>query len=290
MTDYEIDVAVAQSSSSTARSFGFPVLESGNLSFPNGRYIVRFQPGDDLCSFNLIHQINGAPLITNLLGKRLAKYVCAVSSPMSSYRRMHISDTPSQNISWNPDDLGEPPLFTPMIVASGDCELLLDGRRDGVHLLWQDECIRLVEGNRLALGQVIQLKSSILHLLSFHADDKLDNGTFRVNSETEQGFRFRVDIHPSLHRFLRYRSEERIREHILTHIVTACLALLQKDFREDNDDEGGWRSYRNLHALSGFLENKGLAHWADEDFRPEEIATKLYPHNIPQGEEEEDAT
>ena len=274
-------VTVAQSTSNAIRSHGFPVLEAGNISFPRGRYILTFKPGGDRASFVLKHQIEGAPLISRLLIEGKARYACAVSSPISSYRQTHISKTASQRIRWNENDLGEPPLFTPMIISVASCKLRLSDKQDGVHDIWNDQLVKIEKGSRLALGHVVQLRSSILQLLSLHAKKGLGDGEFYVDAETEHGFHFRVNLNPTLHAFLQYAGGDGIREHIMTHVVTACLALLKRDFCEDNEDEGGWRSHRNLRAFSDFLRDKGLPHWRDDEFRPELVATKLYPHVLP---------
>ena len=280
-------VTVAQSTSNAIRSHGFPVLEAGNISFPRGRYILTFEPDSDRASFVLKHQIDSAPLISRLLKEDKARYVCAVSSPISSYRHTHISKTASQRIRWDENDLGEPPLFTPMIVSVVSCKLRLDENQDGVHEIWDDQLVTIKKGSRLALGHVVQLRSSILQLLSLHAERGLGDGEFYVDAETEHGFQFRVNLNPTLHAFLQYASSEGIRENIMTHVVTACLALLKRDFYKDDEEEGGWKSHRNLRAFSDFLRDKNLPHWSDYEFRPELVATKLYPHVLstkPDGE------
>ena len=271
---------IARSSSNAIRSHGVPVLEAGNLSFPNGRYTVDFEPGEDRTSFVLKHRVEGAPLISRLLREERARYVCAVSSPISSYRRTHASTAPSQHVRWDTDDLGEPPLFTPMIVSIESSNLRLDREHDGVHEVWHHQRVLLLKGSRLALGPVVQLRSSILQLLSLISDPALPEGTFLVDAETEP-FQFLVKLNPGLHASLKYHRKDGIREHIMTHIVSACLALLQRDFNEDDDENGGWKSHRNLGALADFLEDRKLPHWTDENFRPEQIATSLYPHTLP---------
>lgn len=66
----------------------------------------------------------------------------------------------------------------------------------------------------------------------------------------------------------------------MTHVVTACFALLQRDFSAVGDtEEDGWLGDRNLEALADFLEREGLPHWGEaESFQPERVATELYPH------------
>lgn len=274
-------VTLARSASNAIRSHGFPVLEAGNISFPNGSYALEFEPGSDRASFVLTHRIEGAPLISRLLSEDKARYVCAVSSPVSSYRRTHVSTTASQRIGWDQNDLGEPPLFTPMVVSVASYKLSLSEKEDGVHGIWDDQEVSIERGSRLALGHVVQLRSSILQLLSLHSNKDLTDGEFYVDAETEQGFQFRVNLSPRLHQFLQVRRKDGIRGHVMTHIVTACLALLKRDFYEDDEDDGGWKSYQNLKAFAEFLKSRELPHWSDEEFRPEWIATKLYPHAVP---------
>ena len=182
-------------------------------------------------------------------------------------------------------------MFTPMIVCSESQELTFNANRDGVHAIWDGQSVILHKGSRLALGNVIRLEASILHLLSLHKDENLKDGQFVVETEAEP-FRFRVNVSTDLHRFLRYRSDEN-RSNIMTHIVTACLARLQHEHASD-DGESGWQSHRNLKAFAEYLGRNGLGHWGDEDFRPEKVATELYRHVLPKnvatdtGEEEDE--
>lgn len=267
--------AVAPGPSNAVRSHHHPMLESGNLSFPRGRYFLDFCPGEDRSSYFITHRIEGAPLIGRLLETGQAQYACIVSSPISSYRWTHISGNARHVVDWNRDDLGEPPLFTPMILCSSSQTITLDANRDGVHRIWDNQRVNLEKGSRLALGSVIQLESSILQLLSLHEDKNLQDGQFVVDID-EEPFRFRVKLSSRLHKFLRFPKDP-IRNHIMTHIVSACLARLQKDYTAD-DGETGWKSFRNLRAFADYLGHEGHEHWSDPDFRPERVATALYPH------------
>lgn len=280
-------VTSARSSSNVIRTHGFPVLEAGNVSFPDGRYFVRFQPGRDRASFVLTHRVECCPLLNRLLENGHARYVCAVSSPMSSYRKIHVSDDPTQTIAWSVDDLGEPPLFSPMILSTVSHELALNSRRDGVHGIWNRKRVSLEKGSRLAIGHVVHLKSSILHLLSFVQNPDLDGGTFLVKAQ-EEPFRFLVNLGPNLHAALRRKGGDPNRGNIMTHVVTACLALLQREYFKDSEEEGGWRSIRPLLAFAEHLRSKGQPHWSDDGFRPEQVATALYPHSISLNREEDD--
>ena len=77
-----------------------PMLESGNLSFPKGRYLMDFRPGEDRSSYVIEHRIEGAALIERLLESGRAQYACIVSSPISSYRRTHLSSEAQHEVGW----------------------------------------------------------------------------------------------------------------------------------------------------------------------------------------------
>lgn len=267
----------ATTPSNAIRTHSFPVLEAGNISFPEGVYSVGFDPGTDRQSFTLRHEIRGAGLISRLIGDGRACYVCAISSPRSSYRRTFTSRESEQVVRWNNDDLGEAPQFTPMIVSVGTGDLVLDRARDGVHQSWAGHRLRLLAGQKLAVGQVVYLKASVLQMLSIHADEDLPPGCFVVEGDTEHGFHFHVRVSPDLHEFLQVGGADQARQNIMTHVVSACFSLLQREYRED-EEEGGWSTHRNLVALQETLHGQGLPHWTEENFSAEEVATRLYPH------------
>ena len=273
-------VTEAKSPNSAVRAHAFPALESGNTSFPEGRYVVGFEPGTDACSFTVRHCIEGAELINYAIAEGLAQFVCTVASPVSSYRVSHISKSSTQMIGWESGDLGEPPMFTPMVVVAAPFTRTLDRERDGVHNLWHGRTVSFERGMRLALSDVVLMRSSVLNMLIFERDATLSDGEFRVEAEDREGFRFRAHLAPDLHRFLKYDSEDPRRGHIVTHIVSACFGVLKADYAEDEEEEGGWRSYRGLQTMAEMLKERGLPHWSEDDFSPELAATRLYPHRV----------
>jgi len=149
---------------------------------------------------------------------------------------------------------------------------------DSVHRIWDKQMVAFSRGCRLALGEVIHLQPSIASLLTIVHDKKLGNGEFAVDVELEP-FRFRVTVGEDLLRPLRHSGNE-MRKIIMTHIVTACFARLQRDHDRD-DGENGWQSHRELRALADFLHDHGHKHWADEGFQPELVATAIYPLALP---------
>ena len=283
MKSQPIDVVVP-GDSNAVRSHDHPVLESGNLSYPKGRYWLSFQQEPHSCSYTISHHIENAPLIASLIEKKHAKFACIVSSPMSAHRSIHVCKCDHHSIKYDIGDFGEPPFFTPMVVCVKDLEIFLDAEKHGLHPIWSGHKVKFQRGARLALGNVIQLQSSMLQLLSLHKDDELGDGQFVVDIASEP-FHFRVRVGTKLYKRLRYPNDV-LRNNIMTHIVTACLARLKSEYCDDNGDEG-WKSIRNLRLLSDYLKARNLKHWCDSEFYPEKVSTALYPHTIPNSEQVE---
>ena len=272
---------VLHGASNSIGSHRHPILESGNLAFPKGRYFVNLERDGSGEGFCLTHRLEGTPLLARLIADGKAQFACTISSPRSAYRKVHLSSMPRHSVNCDAANLGEPPLFTPSVLCVCDTEVVLDSDRDGVHEIWHGQTIELSVGSRVAVGNVIQLVASITHLLSLHADENLPEGAFAIDIESEP-FGFRADLHPHLHTLLRHRPGP-LREHLMIHIVTACLARLQKDYSggEGDDDDADGESNRQLKGLADLLESKGIPHWSDEAFRPEKAATILYPIVVP---------
>lgn len=269
------------------RSFAWPVLQRGNTSYPDGSYTAKIEPSRDRRSFWITHDIRGAPLIARLIDEERARYACTVASPIASYRMIHTSASPTHRVEWSHDDLGTPPLFIPLVVTTSEIRLTLAANADGVAALWHGRSILLLKGSKLMIAPPFQLRSSLLQLLIFEVDESLSNGQFVVRPDTNDGFKFIVLMASDLHGFLRHPRAHRHRSNIMTHIVSAALALLRHDHRDDGAE--GWRSYGNLTALADHLENRGLPVWDDEDgFQPERVATALHPHLLPLLGEEDD--
>ncbi len=273
-------ITKADEPNSAVRGHIIPVLESGNLSYPTARYIAEFERKSDDNSITLHHRIEGAPLIERVIAKGNAAFVCTVASPVASYRRSHMASSSTQVLRWDSDDLGEPPMFTPMVVATERFQITLDRSRDGVHELWHGQRATFEKGMRLALSDVAVMRSSVLNMLVFEHDPGLSDGEFFVQVDDREGFRFRVRLAANLHRFLKYGSSHFHYNHIITHIASACFSLLKRDYTADEDEEGGWRSYRGLRAIADRLQERGLSHWSDDDFSPELAATRLHPHQV----------
>ena len=271
-------VTTASAPTNTIGAHAHPVLEEGNLSFPRGRYVIDFVDGDEGPCFELIHRIEGAGLISGLLKEGKACFGCIVSSPRSFYRRTHISERPQQRITWDESELGEAPLFRPVVLCTIPETVVLRADRDDVHLAWDGVEVVFQKGVRLALGDVFDLRSSVMQMIRIEADDTLEGNRFHVQPETEP-FGFVVKASTSLHQFIRTSNADSTRSNILTHVVTACFALLQRRFHDPEE----WD--RNLQRLAQHIARHYPHRWDEDDFQPEVAATALYPHILPSREE-----
>lgn len=274
----EISVSASDRVSSI-RAFPWPVLEMGNGSFENGKYSVICEDEDPGNSFWLNHKVQSR-LIERWIEMGKLMFACAVAAPISMYRAMHVSTEPKQLIEWKQEDLGESPLFTPMILSKVEIQHVVDSKADGISQLWHGERLILPKGARVAICSTFGFQLGISGLLVFNRDKNLNRGQFRVVPSEDYGFRFQVHLAKDLFDYLHYYRRELTGRNVMTHIVSAALGHLRETYSQD-DGEEGWRSHRNLVALANLLQSKGLEHWSDENFKPEFVATHLYPHRLP---------
>lgn len=265
---------------SASRAFHWPVLESGNGCFENGVYSVTCEDKQRGRSFLLEHEVHDAPLIEMWIQANMLLFICTVASPRSMYRALHKSQSPRQSIQWSQEDLGDFPTFTPMIVARQEIRHVTDAQADGLTPSWHAKELRLPKGARVAMGPVFRFQSGINGLLDFTLDPLLKHGRFRIEPSSEDGFKFTVYLASDLHGYLRHQRNQAAGMNVMVHVVSSALACLRQDYHAD-DGEEGWRSFPNLVGLAELLQQKNLPHWTDEDFRPEVVATGLYPHKVP---------
>lgn len=270
----------------SVRAFPYPVWEEGNLSFPSGRYEPTISVGRDGYSAEVVHGLSGMPLVERMLSSEHAGYVCAVSVPITSYRSLVVSTTGNRHtVSWEKNQVGEPPYLRPLIVCLRALDHVLT-EADGVSSAWVGKRVRMQKGAKLVLGPFFRTASSLQHLLAIHRDSSLNPGTFRMGDpSSNDGFYFNVHVADDLYWFIQRPPEDSglmHRKSILTHVISCCFEHLRKRFgKREDDEEDGWRSFRNLVALADEMERKELRIWDDDDFSPEEAATALYPHRVP---------
>ena len=262
------------------RAFPYPVLEDGNLSFPNGIYDQEFKRGKDNSSVVLTHTLQGAHFLEHLISQGKAVFACAVSIPVTGYRKLHVSREAKHEIFWEPPQLGEPPYFRSLILITKRIKHTLT-KEDEVGPEWIDQKITLERGTKIAFGSFYRMSSCAEQLVAISEDSNLDKGSFLAQPCASDGFYFDVKVASDLYTFLKVPGESRSHcDSIATHIVSSCFSILQKEYSDDNEQDS-WRAHSNLRALAQELDHRGLKTWFDEGFSPEKAATVMYPHKVP---------
>lgn len=275
--------------SGSVRAFPYPALTEGSLSFPEGEYVPRVRPDASGHAAHIEHKIEKAPFISTVVQEGKAVCSCAVSIPITGYRRafLNLLGGFSQKIEWDEDVVGQPPILQPFVVMREEMEHKFT-EEDGVHEMWVGEVVTLHKGAKIAVGETLRLTSAMESLLSIEKNEDIDDPTqMRVMACADSGFYFKVQVKPELYEFLQSPGEgdrHLHRNSILIHAVSCCLAILARDYANNDVDEDSWKSFQNLKILYADLEHRGIKTWDDEDFFPEEAATAMWPHIIPSEE------
>ena len=271
--------------SDVVRSFQFPVLEEGNLSFPQGKYAPTIDHNG--CTAHIDHSVEKASLIEYFVNNGKAACCCIVSIPKTAYRELCQCEGFKQKIEWDSDWAGEPPYLRPLIVCQETFTHDLK-EEDGVHDLWIGKRIEFQKGAKIAIGPDLRPSAMRALLFIIAKDVSLNKGQIHIDPCVDNGFYFKVHVSENLYELLQSPNGSDHHKHrgsIMTHAVSSCFVILAKDYSEDG--EGGWRDFSNLRALEGEMKSRGLPAWYEDDFKPEKVATAWHPHQPPDLEEDE---
>ena len=277
-------------SADAVRSFPWPVLEDGNLSFPDGKYEPEVDLGDDGHSASITHRITGAPLVERLVSEGAATFACTVSVPITGFRKLLTSDGIAQRVTWDTEQVGEPPYLRPVVLCTRNTELTIKPE-DGTSSAWVGKTIQLPKGAKLVFGPFIRPASALHNLLHVELDNGLQPGQLEIEASSNDGFYFKIRVAENLFHFLRQRGGEHSlqRRSILVHAVSCCFEWLRKEYGGESNED--WQAHQNLKALASEMEGKGIPLWTDEGFIPEKAATRWEPHRLPDiGADEENDT
>ena len=274
------------------RSYPYPALTEGSLSFPNGEYVPRIHPAASGYAAHVEHQINNAPFIENIIQEKKAACSCIVSIPITGYRKIfaNLQGEISQKIEWDPDSVGQSPILQPLVILRERLQHEFS-QKDGVHEMWAGRTVVLPKGAKIAVGETWRLSSAMESLLSIEKNkNDTDCAQMRVTPCTDSGFYFKVQVKSDLYEFLQSPGGGNRRLHrrsILIHAVSCCFAILAKEYTDKDVEEDNWAAFQNLKILHAEMESKDIRTWDADDFSPEEAATAMWPHIIP-GQELED--
>ena len=275
---YEISIS-SSDPAPASRGFPWPVVEQGNASYPAWKYAVKVDTVEAGRSIRVTHALEGAALIDRLSQDGGVMYICTVADPHTMYREVVKSRNPQQLLEWDPLDLGQHPIFSPMMVSARDADITVS-ESDGVSQLWVGKRINLVKGSRLAVFPPFALSPGLGSLLRFKLDDDLSPGTFKVMASTVSEFKFIVSLSLDLFNHLKYDRTSLAGSNVMTHIVSSAFTILKEDYSGDNEEDGGWQSYESLRTLSAQMKARGIDDWTSDNFDPAYVATVYYPHKI----------
>ncbi len=272
----------------SVRALPYPAITEGNLSFPDGEYLPCVRPDASGYAAHVEHKIKDAPFIVNAILGRKAACVCIVSIPITGYRKvfMNSQDGHSQRIEWDKEVVGQSPILQPLVVLREEMEHKFS-QEDGVHDLWVGRTVILPKGAKIAVGETLRLASAMESLLSVEKNENsADRAQMRVTSCTDSGFYFRVQVESDLFDFLQSPDggNQLHKRSILVHAVSCCFTILARDYADKNTEEDSWESFQNLKILYAEMERQEIKTWDAEDFSPEEAATMMWPHLIPDKE------
>ena len=275
-----------------AKSFPFPVLSAVSLDYPGAEYVGDISRMDN-SSVIVSHKITDGNAVARFLKEGGAVFACIVSLPATMYRRVFVcNDSKSLQADSKIDykdsgahDNGEQPKFRPVVIKKGDCRIAAgDAGLD--EQLWSGGDIHFPDGGIIAFDHWKEFKGDAGSLFKFTTDiaGEMEFGMIKVSDDAEGGFRFEVQVHP---RFLDAMQEpgDGHKPHVRsvqTHALSRGLEILARDYKNN------WREFPNLTLLSQRLESEQLSHWEQDDFSPDEVATRLYPHLLPGDTEHDD--
>ena len=265
-------------SSPIVHALPYPVLEAGNLSFPDGSYEPKVEIGQDGHSIAIEHNITGAPFIERLIEEGVVGFYCLLSIPKSSVRKLYKTDRAGV-IKWEKDIVSEPPKLRPILVYTGEDKEYTLTEECGVAELWQGKTLMLPKGARLARHHFLNVNSSEFSFLRFKKSDEYSRGMIDVKASTEEGFYFTITAALDIFNFVQRGGNDPLRSTILTAIVARCFSILKEEYQENEDDSND--SFPNLKILSAKLEQECGFDWNDDNFDPMFAATKLYPFQVP---------
>lgn len=95
----------------------YPAIGNGSQSFIGADYSVN-QHIDEVLknTVRLEHKVSQAPFIEELLSQGKAQYGCFAFANKAGYRRLNISESDVQLVSWDTDIVGESPLLKPAVL------------------------------------------------------------------------------------------------------------------------------------------------------------------------------
>ena len=227
------------------------------------------------------HNLKGASYLRDLLSEGKAQYACQVASPSTAFRKVCLSQhNERQVLELDMGKIDEMHYIRGLILSTQaivgheftpDC---------GVDEAWVKKQVTIPKGARLAVDKYRNNFQS--KFFKFETDANQPNGTFKVSYDDNQ---FLILVAEDLSIFIDNPGDKKKhhRDSILTHIRSRCLEILRARYIKDDLEYD-----KKLDALKRVIETAKveggkLSTWdisKDEEWNPEDVATKIHPHAV----------
>jgi len=259
----------------------YPILAKDRLDYIDGAYETGVKNTASGTGLEIWHAVSGRNLVTRLLRKSQAAFAVEVSSPYATYRQVRRMDAAgktelTQVVSWEAEEVVPPVYVRPLVIATEarSTTIKLNGNH-GVHEVWQGTTVDVGLGAILAQDRFWRGSSTWESLIRLVSNEALPAGAYRVETNTGEGFHFRVQMHPEL--FARMVNPGDA-QHQCASILTGCLSRGLELIRMQYGEGDAWQEFPVLRALHSKLIENELETWDNnDDFRADEVASCLRP-------------
>ena len=258
-----------------------PVLTMDRLDYVEGAYEVAITRASKGTGMEVRHRVSGRNLVAHFLKESKASFAVEVSAPYATYREILRADDSGeaeavQTVFWKSEDVVPPVYLRPMAIATvtEPIKVVLNGEH-GVHEIWHEVEVEVEPGVILAADRFWRAASTWQSLIRLGSNDTLPAGVYRVDTNTADGFYFKVQMHPDLYRIMVNPGEDE-HDHCQS-ILTGCLSRGLEMLREEYGEDERWQEYPVLKALHAKLVDNQLPTWDEPGFRADEVATRLKP-------------
>lgn len=266
-----------------SQSFPFPVLSPDCMDYAAGaKYSADLSYKRDT-GVALFHKVTSPTLVAELVSQGRAKFACYVSLPQSMLRKLLVhkegDSTEAKQViapcDFHSAETLERSFFRPIVIAT-DCfneatspHYGLDGD------CWSEGGVKIPRYGIIAFDYWKRIKNSSSSLLKIMPSDNLSGGRMKVEVSTDKGFEFLAYVSKEMSSTMRSGSSDKnhVRS-ILTHALSRGFEILASEY----DKEESWSKYHNLSFLADQFHAKGIPHWSEENFKPENAATIMHPH------------
>ncbi len=274
--------------------FPFPVMHERSLDYNDPRAYGIELRRDDKRSLTAIHILRADTLVGEMVKDGLASFYCTLSVRGTAYCRTQLTEQESVIVSDHavqatqrvevPAFSWQPEVFANCGVVLHDAKTVSREDASGVDdFFFEDgaEEIAFPKHARIATSGWKRF-FSMNSLFQIKSDREMDLGPFKAVVGRSDPIQITITMHPSLYDEVKYRSDSRVRAHVLCSALTQAFEELRQasdNIREgqmqlaDDEDE---QFLQHAEGLENYLKSKDIQTWREDGFIPSYAASKCY--------------